>query len=159
MNTSTRRPSWKILRRTLGLLLPLAILACTDSTGPDPTFWDYGLVTVNGSAPYLSKSQIATEAEQIYDGTISLNADGSWSLGITIFGVASGGTIGPSTPERDILAHGTWTRSGESFTLRDSSDGSTMTAAHGDTNLTVVRGNDVLVFELNCWKSCGHIGF
>jgi hypothetical protein len=139
--------------------LPLALLACADSTGPEPTFWDYALVSVNGSAPYLSKSQIATEAEQIYDGNFGLHADGTWHISITIFGIASGGTIGPSAPQRSVVARGTWTRSGETFTLRDSSDGSTMTATHGTTNLSVVRGNDLLGFELVCWKSCGRIGF
>lgn len=159
MTTSSCRLSGKVLRQAFLLLLPLAFLACGDGIGPEPIFWTYSLVSVNGSYPYLSKSQIATEAEEIYDGAFGLRADSTWSVSMTVYGVTGGKAIDPSTPSRLVVSHGTWTRSHETFTLRDNTDGSTMTATHSTSQLTVVRGNDTLVFELICWHSCMQIGF
>jgi hypothetical protein len=143
----------------LGALLSVLILACSENTAPEPTFWDYSLVSVNGSAPYLSRSQLATESEELYAGTFGLLSDGTWSLSLTIFGVTGGQPITPSTPQRNPVFHGTWTRSKDTFTLRDNSDNSTMTAVHSKSQVTVTKGGDTLVFELNCYRGLCSIGF
>jgi hypothetical protein len=154
MTRSSRRRSTSMLKRVLGLLLPVVLLSCSDGFGPEPTFWTYNLVSVNGSAPYQSKSQIATGAEEVDGGAIGLNEDGTWNVSITVFVPSDGQPITLSTPRRAVSLHGTWTRNHETFTLRDSDDGSTMTATHAPSFLTVVRGSDTLGFELVCWHSC-----
>jgi hypothetical protein len=120
----------------------LSAIGCRDVTGPDVT-GQYSLLSVDGTLPAVVY-QSATEKDEVIDGSASINADQSWSINL-VTRVTTGQNITTSIAR----SKGMWTLTKNRFSLRDDSDGSTMTAVYDGDNfvLTIVKNGLTFVYH------------
>ena len=128
------------MRKLLILSVLITLVGCgRDVTGPG-VMGAYHLVTVNGSLP-STILQTATETDEVTGGTAAIGPDGTWYVSLYLRV-----TAGSSVTQPDSDSDGTWTQNGNTFTFRDSSNGSTSTATYNAGWLTVVKGAVTFVY-------------
>jgi hypothetical protein len=131
----------------LAMAIPLAVAGCGDSTGPGGSVaGTYELRSINGDPVPVTTDESGSFREEITAGFVRLNANGSFSAGLT-FRVTNGTVVTTETLE----INGTYTRSGNRITLtfQDPDGPGTATAAafwDGDL-LTVEDDLGLWVYE------------
>ncbi|HEX2166209.1 MAG TPA: hypothetical protein VHG09_03125 [Longimicrobiales bacterium] len=133
------------MRRLVALALILPILAACDD---DPTEPDnshvgtYTLVSVDGETVPVAIDE-GDGVLTISDGTVTLNANGTFAIDIDI-----SFTEGEQTTPEDLALTGTYTRSGNTVTFSGHDDEGFETATiSGDVLTTTGGGDEVIVFE------------
>ncbi len=128
----------------------LVATACSgDSNAPDNSHvGSYNLVSVDHQPLPITLYDDSTVQVLLTEGTLVLNANNSFTPGITLSGVVSGQ---PAPPE-SLSCSGTYTHSGNSFTLTsvESEDcsGATLTGIRDGNTLTFTdESGETLVFS------------
>jgi hypothetical protein len=128
------------MRKVIGALLLAMLVACggDKATGPEAIAGTYTLRTVNGASVPAVVFQDSQEKDELTGGSISLNADKTWSGTLTakVTDLTTGASGTFAAP-----ANGTYTSNGGTITLTDSQDGSQLTGTVGGGTLTI--GGDI----------------
>jgi|ERR1043166_563610 hypothetical protein len=116
--TSYRRRSFAVMLTGLAVV---AVAACGHSTSPDDEFGTYALVSMNGQP--LPVTQVDTQDRVPFTFTLNsevleLRSNATWTIRVT-FSYSS--PFSSLMTVSDTTA-GTWTRSGNSFTLNSPDD-------------------------------------
>ena len=120
-----------------------ALIACSSSTGPDTSYVGaYTLLNANGSTLPATTFLGNGEKDELLSGGGSINADGTYSFSLN-FRITVGATV-TSLPTGSV---GTWVRTNNAFSFRDNSDGSTITGAYSNGQMTLVDTGVSLVFR------------
>ncbi len=106
-------------------------------TGPDASYLGaYTLESVNGKAVPAVILQTPTEKEEVTSGKLSLNSDGTYRATFNIRV-----TIGATVDNATSSSVGVWTQANNAFSLRDTSDESTMSGAYANGRLTLLEAD------------------
>ncbi|HEY0022926.1 MAG TPA: lipocalin family protein [Longimicrobium sp.] len=136
--------------RTPTLIVPvicMLVAACSDVTSSDSITGTYTLRTVNGDVVPAVIYDSDSGTEEVLDGSVRLDEDGSGSIIIRVRSTLGGGA--PETETR--TANGTYTRSGSTITITFLDEGETVTQVgqlQGETLMFMDDlGGDVYVFR------------
>jgi hypothetical protein len=128
----------------LAMVVPLALGACGDSTGPGDVAGIYTLSSINGD-PVPVVVAFGPPLEEVTQGIVRLNANGTFSASHTLR-VTSGGSFTEFTEP----ISGTYTRSGNNLILTfpdpDGSSIAEVTAVWQGDRLTVDDNGDIWVY-------------
>lgn len=131
--------------RSVALLLMVALVAgCSDSTGPGDgsVTGTFKLQTVNGNNLPAAVIQIGNDKVEITEGSITMNADKTYSSRIGIRVTEGGRTI-----TNTEASTGTYARNNNAITFTDS-DGEVNTGSlSGGNTITFTDEGFVLVFK------------
>lgn len=127
----------RILRAALvPAVMLLALAGCdSDSTGPDANahVGTYTLVTVNGSPLPFVVVQVLNDKIEVTKGSVTLNADGTYSDRVTLRA-----TEGGSTTTEEEASTGTYAMNGTSVSFIETSSGETYSGSLSGDDLTVI---------------------
>lgn len=128
---------------SLVVLMLVFLGACDDSgTGPDNSVHGtYTLDTVNGNKVPFAIVQIGNDKLEIMSGSVTINADGTFSGRTTLRTTEEGRT----TTEEESFT-GTYTNTNNSFTFR-TSDGDTYSGSVTGGSLTLIVEGFTLVYR------------
>jgi hypothetical protein len=122
------------------------VTACGDSTGPDGEAnisGTYTLRTVNGqNLPFPLLVVGTTYRLEVTASTVSINANGTFTQSATLREVN-----GTNTTTETESATGTWTRTNNAISFRDSADGTVFTGSLSGNTITLVDEGMTLVFQ------------
>lgn len=121
------------MRTTIALALLAGLIGCSsDSTTSADTAYlgSYTLISVNSQSVPAVIAQTPTEKDEIVSGTLTLNANATFAAVLSYRQTISGNVT--TVP---FAITGTWTRSGNSFELKDTT-GQTSTATFSNNQLT-----------------------
>jgi hypothetical protein len=137
--------------RTLALAAATALAAgaCSDSNAPTKSFvGSYALISVNGETLPLSIIDQPSLRVTLESGSLLLSANNTFTETVTLGGVVDGVT----QPPEQLSCSGTYTRSGDKFTLTapasESCSGDTLNGTLDGTTLTFTDDTgETLVFR------------
>ena len=140
------------IQRTLLTLVGATLLAtgCSgDSNAPGSSYLGrYALVSLDGQPLPLTIINQPTLVVAIHDDTLTLNSNNSFTNATNVLSVVDG----VATPIQHLSCTGTYTRSGNSFTLTtvesDACSGDTLTGTLDGNTLTLNEDTgEILVFR------------
>lgn len=131
------------MRAAIALLALVAVVGCgKDSSGPKTLPGTYPLRSVDGRNLPAMVLQSPGYSLEVTDGTITLNANGTFTDSYS-FRENDGGTVTNVT----IPCAGTWSQSGNSITLEETASGNC-----GETGTATWDGNSTLTIN---WAGLG----
>lgn len=119
-------------RFLLALLLPIAVLSCKDSSGPDDLLGMWRLETVSGQPIPFVLEQDGQRKVELTGETVELLSSGRQTM-VTSFRVTEGGTVFTES----IPAPGNYTVNGSTLTLTFDNDTDTYTAIVNGDMMTI----------------------
>jgi hypothetical protein len=133
-------------RAVLGVLTALVIVAagCGDAKGPDADaslYGTYTLRTVNGSPLPFTVFELGSDRVEFLDARLTLKRGDTWETWAKIRL-----TQGPTVTTDEDSGGGTFTRTGNTLTLRDA-DGDEFVVVVSGSRLTTTDGGYTFVFE------------